>query len=249
MPAPALRSAAAALTLATASLFAGGCDLIDAFTDPGETLVTVFANHHATPENGAVPDRGGAGEVRVFDTDEGWTINLTEGVITTRGVTLHGCNGSQTEVDMYFGAHAEDLCSADLDRRTVGGVELSAQDICGMTVHYGAFAADTDEAPATMEAGRVDGSTVFLAGFAEKNGEVVEFEVHTPAAIDVFEDFSDSPRGPVRIKGDEPFPVELTVTKTYDRFFDGVDFTALDADDLGRQAEAILELETRVQAP
>ena len=248
MPAPAPRSAAAALALATASLFAGGCDLIDAFTDPGETLVTVFANHHATPENGAVPDRGGDGEVRVFDTDEGWTITLIEGVVTTRGVTLHGCNGSQTDIDMYAGAHAEDLCTADLDRRTVGGIEVNAGDICGMTVHYGAFAAETDEAPAAMEPGRVDGATVFLAGFAEKNGELVESEVNTPADIDVFEDFASSPRGPLRIKGDEPFPVELTITKTYDRFFDGVDFTALNTADLARQSEAILELETRVQA-
>ena len=37
---------------------------------------------------------------------------------------------------------------------------------------------------------------------------------------------------PVRVTGDEDFPVELTLAKTYDRLFDGIDFGAADEADL-----------------
>ncbi len=236
----------AALALAAAALLSGGCDLIDALSDEGDTLVTVFSNHHATPMDGLVPDRGGDGELRVFENDEGWTVHLTDGLITTRGVTLQRCDGSETPIEFYFGSVAEDLRSADLERRTLGGTEVGAGDLCGVTIHYGPFSAETDNAPEQMDAEDVDGLTVLLEGYAERGDDLIPFEIEVESPTDVFTDLSERPGGPLRISGDEAFPVELTVSKTYDRFFDGVDFESLSNEDLARNALAVLELETRI---
>ena len=236
----------ASLALAAASLLSGGCELIDALTDEGDTLVTVFATHHATPTDGFVPDRGGDGELRVFENDEGWTVHLTDGLITTKGVTLHRCDGAEMPIEFYFGSVAEDLRSADLERQTLGGTPVGAGELCGVTIHYGPFSADTDDAPGEIDEAEMDGLTIFLRGYAERGDETIPFEIAVESPADVFTDLSDRPGGPLRIKGDEPFPVELTVSKTYDRFFDAVDFGTLTDEDLSQNAHAVLELETRI---
>ena len=238
----------ASLALAAAALLSGGCDLIDVLSDEGDTLVTVFSNHHATPTDGFVPDRGGDGELRIFENDAGWTVHLTGGLVTTKGVTLHRCDGSQAPIEFYFGSIAEDLRSADLERRTLGGTEVGAGELCGLTTHYGPFSAQNDDAPGEMDEARMDGITLFLEGYAVRGDETIPFEIAVESAADVFTDLSDRPSGPLKIKGDEDFPVELTVSKTYDRFFDGVDFGTLTDEDLSQNALAVLELETSVEA-
>ena len=50
---------------------------------------------------------------------------------------------------------------------------------------------------------------------------------------------------PLHVDPDAPFPDELTITKTYDRYFDGLDFTALDGVDVTQQLGAALEDHTR----
>jgi len=231
----------ATLALAAASLLSGGCDLVDALAPAGGTLITVFANHQATTENGTVPDRGGAGELRVFENDLGWTVHLAEGLVTTTGVTLERCDGRTAPVDFYFGTVAEDLRSADIDRRTLGGAEVGKGSFCGMVVHYGPFSAATDQPPSQMDPSKLDGATVYLTGFAQRGEERVRFEIAAPKPVDVFVDLSSHP---IDISGNEAFPVEVTVTKVYDRFFDGVDFADSEQEDLVANATAMLELET-----
>ena len=51
---------------------------------------------------------------------------------------------------------------------------------------------------------------------------------------------------PLAISAEEPFPVDLTLSKTYDRFFDGIDFDGFDSADMDANIMAVLELETRV---
>jgi hypothetical protein len=238
-------------TIAGLGLIAStGCDFIDAFKPgSGQTVVNVFSTHHATPENGIVPDRGGDGEARVFENDEGWTITLTMGYVTTQGATLHRCDGNEMPVDVYFGSLAEDLSRADLERLTIGGTEVGRTDLCGMTVHYGPFDDATDERPHGVDSEDLDGSTLVLAGFARRGEDTVPFDIRSDASLDVHLDLSVAANGdPVRVTGDEDFPVELTLAKTYDRFFDGVDFGAMDSADMPEQALALLELETRVEA-
>lgn len=231
-----------ALTALTAL---SGCDqLFDALGEDSSTVVNVFATHHATPTDGLVPDRGGDGEVRVFDNDEGWTVNLTEGFVTISGVTLDRCDGMAMPVDLYLGSVPENLKQADLDRISVGGTEVGAAEFCGMTVHYGPYNAESDPSPEGIEAEAIDGTTVHLKGFAERGEAQVQFEVEVAERLDVHIDLAQ----PLRVTGDEPFPLEITLAKTYDRFFDGVDFDDVDELDLEAHVTAILELETRVEA-
>jgi hypothetical protein len=227
-----------------------GCEFFDAFDpDAGQTIVNVFSTHHATAENGVVPDLGGEGEARVFDNDEGWTVHLGKGYVTTHGVTLHRCDGDVMAIDPYFGALAEDLSAADLARLTVGGVEVGPVEFCSMTVHYGPFDAASGELPSGAQPDDVDGVTLVLAGWATHGEDSVPFEIRSDASLDVHLDLSVAANGdPVRVTGDEDFPVELTLAKTYDRFFDGIDFDTIAEADLAPQTLALLELETRVAA-
>ena len=237
------RTLATTLGLVTA-LLGSGCDLIDAFEDEGKTQVQVFTTHHATSEDGQMPVLGGDGEQRVFQSDEGWTITLTEGYVVTSGVTLIGCDGATRELDLYWGALAEDLNVEDLELASVGSVQSGPGEYCGMTVHYGPFDAETsDVEPRSAE---VDGATIFLAGAAERDGEIVPFQIRATGSLDVDLDLNAELGQPLRITGNENFPVELTLSKTYDRFFDGIDFSAMGELDMATQTLAVLELETRV---
>ncbi len=228
-----------------------GCeDFFDAFKPgTGRTLVHVFSTHHATPENGVVPDRGGDGEVRVFDNDMGWTVHLANAIVTTRAVTLERCDGNAMAVDPYFGSFAENFTSEDLGRSTIGGVQLGRSELCSMTVHYGPFDATTDEAPEDVDPDDLDGATLLVTGWATRGEDTVPFAFESSASLDVHLDLSVMADGePVRVTGDEAFPVELTLAKTYDRLFDGVEFDTAEEADLVAGTLAMLELETRVLA-
>jgi hypothetical protein len=221
-----------------------GCDLLD-LDGEGETLVQVFSTHHASPEDGIHPDRGGQGEDRVFETDEGWTVMLESGYITTSGVTLHECEGGSTPIDLFWGDVAEDLNQTDLGLSTVGSLEVGPSEFCSVTVHYAPFQESAPEVrPRAAEA---EGATVWLSGVAGKDDVWVEFSIRATQAVDVRLDLRPGNGGqPLRITGEENFPVELTLSKTYDRFFDGIDFAAMGELDMKAQSLAVLELETRV---
>lgn len=221
-----------------------GCDLLDLGPE-GKTVVQVFATHHASAQDGMLPNFGNEGEDRVFETDEGWTVILKSGYITTNGVTLHRCEGQSQPVELYWGDVAEDLNQQDLDLATVGDIEVGPSEFCSMTVHYGPFSDSAPEVrPRTNEA---MGATIWLAGTAGRDGEWVDFQIRSTESIDVDLDLRPSHGGlPLRVTGEENFPVELTLSKTYDRFFDGIDFEALTDLDMSAQSIAVLELETRV---
>lgn len=224
-----------------ASVAASGCELFDGLQKKS-TMVHVFATHHATPEDGTIPDRGGDGQYRVFDTDDGWTVTLVQGYVVTSGITLHRCDGRQETVDLFRGTIVEDIRSTDLGLSTVGGVEVAPGDFCAMTVHYGLVQDEAGGAEA-----EVDGATVYLHGVAKRDEELVPFDISAQATIDVELDLSTLDDGaPLHVSGDEHFPVELTLSKTYDQFFDAVDFTEMATLDMGEHVLAVLEGVTRV---
>lgn len=226
-----------------ASIATAGCELgvLDDLQERS-TMVHVFATHHATPEEGSIPDRGGDGQHRVFDTDDGWEITLVKGYVVTTGITLHRCDGTQKSLDLFRGTIVEDIRSTDLGLSTVGGTELRAGTLlCAMTVHY----APLDETGADAD---IEGATVYLHGVAKRGDEeMVPFEIRAHGPLDVELDLSTiQDGGPLEVTGKEHFPIELTLSKTYDQFFDAIDFTEMAQLDMGEHVLAVLEGVTRV---
>ena len=239
--------AAAALCLLPAL---GACSLLDGLEDDG-SLVNVFVSHHATPRDGEFPNYGTEENPRVFTNDQGWEITLAEAYVTIIGVDVVACSGNATNVDLYWGPCAEDFIKTqDANVVGVGGVQVGAANYCGMTVGFGPFdfeaAEDGDSAHELPDNELVDGTTVYLRGVAEKDGEMVQFEWSTSKTIIVPLDISTlEAGGPVKIKHNENFPKDLTIGKTYDTFFSGIDFANYTDADLAATVESSLELDTR----
>lgn len=229
----------------------GGCDALQ----PGGALLYVFSTHHATPEDGGFPARGEDDQPRVFQTDEGWTVTLVESYITIEQVTIVSCSGNAYPLSMFWGPCPEDLRVEDLQTLTVAGRKVEPGDYCELVVDYGRYrmpeiepgSEDTRHEVPQNES--VDGATVYLRGGAAMNAEdaPIEFELRGTQTQSVALDLSTIEDGsPLRIDHTEDFPKELTISKTYDRFFDGVDFAGFDEDDVEDELDEILEDETRV---
>ena len=217
--APMTRSLAAllpAVLLPTLTL-ATGCDLLDQLnTHSG--IVDVFATSHGTPdEEGNLPARNG--QQLIFVNDLGWEIFVDEAYITTAGVSLQACAGDTFDVQMYWGPLAEDVgLTADSEHTGLGGVRVESGTFCEMIVDYAPVAEEVDNPEAV-------GATVFLTGSALKDGQHVDFVWRSEIAVEVEVDISTIDDGkPFEISDTQAVPDKLTVSKSYDRFFDGVDF-------------------------
>jgi hypothetical protein len=234
---------------------ATGCEL-----DEGGALVHVFSTHHATPEDGLFPDRGDTDQPRVFETDLGWTITLVESYVTTTAISLIRCDGTAHDLNMFWGPCPEDLRGKDLERLTVAGLKASPGQYCGLEVVYGPYDLPSDDDDddddahqvrhATPKSEAMLGSSIYLRGAARMgpDDELIPFELRFADEASVLLDLSelDGEQSPMRVNQKENFPKELTVSKTYDRFFDGIDFENFDASELTERLGDVLVLETRV---
>ena len=229
---------------------ASGCEL-----EEGGALVHVFSTHHATPENGVFPDRGTEDMPRVFDNDLGWEITLVNSYVTTVGMTMYRCDGTPLELNMFWGPCPEDLHLRDLERLTVAGLKASPGRYCGLEVTYGPYElpSEEDDDPlvrhATPKNTEMVGSTIYMRGGARMgDGDYIPFELRFRDEVSVELDLSelDGVDSPMKVNHKENFPKELTVSKTYDRFFDGIDFENFDQAALEASLGDILAVETRV---
>jgi hypothetical protein len=199
-----------------------GCDFLDSLGQ-SSVIVDMFATSHGTPDaEGLMPERNG--QQLVFANDMGWDIFLDHAYVTTTALSLHSCSGERFDVEMYWGALAEDIpAHGDYEVLGVGGVRANEGSYCSLEVEYGPAEGGLDVAEAI-------GSTVYLAGTAVKGEQMVDFVWKTELAIAVDVDLA-------AIDGGEPFQIgdsefvnkKLTVAKAYDRFFDGVDFAEIDS--------------------
>ena len=214
-------------TLAASS----GCffeELVDGLNERSG-VVDVYTTSQSTPDHeGNMPARNG--KQLVFKNDMGWDVFVNVGYVTTSGVTLQGCDGESFDVEMYWGALAEDMTStADADTAGVGGVRALSGTYCDLRVVYGpAEDADADVAL---------GTTVYLSGSAVKGDSHVDFVWSSAIEVDTTIDISDLESGePFTISREQYVSKKLTVSKAYNRFFDGVDFSQAlsqaDIDDL-----------------
>jgi hypothetical protein len=228
-----------------------GCEL-----DEGGALVHVFSTHHATPEDGIFPDRGAEDMPRVFDNDLGWTITLVESYVTTVGMTMYRCDGTPLDLNMFWGPCPEDLRLRDLERLTVAGLKAKPGHYCALEVTYGPYELpdpddEEDDAVrhATPKSTSMLGSTVYMRGAARmEDGDSIPFELRFRDEVSVMLDLSqlDGEDLPMKVNHKENFPKELTVSKTYDRFFDGIDFEDFDQAALAESLGDVLAVETRV---
>lgn len=230
------------VALPLAATFAlSGCDFFD-FEDGGG-LVNVHTTHHGTPEGGQFPERPAPDRIE-FTNDEGWDILLSEALVATEAVRLEECGGSEQAIDMYFGTVPESLIRKDCDLLGLGGALIPEGRYCGATVTYAPYVADENPDGYDNPHADADGSTVFLKGVARKGEQEVFFEISTDAAFDVSVELDV----PIKINEDHIGNEDVTLSKTYDRFFDGVDFNEIDALDADTVLPSVLEFETRVTA-
>ncbi len=222
----------------------------------GGELVTIFATHHATPEGDEFPLRGDDMQPRIFELEDGWELTLAESYVTIASTTLVSCSGEEHSLRMFWGPCPEDLRRADLEVLTVSGLKVPPGDYCELRVGYAPYQMPViDEETMTRHViptiEDVDGDSVFLRGIAQRGEageESVPFQLENGEDFEVTLDLRDieGSGNPLTIQRGQNFPTELTVTKTYDRFFDGVDWENFDEELLEDTIDEVLADQTRV---
>jgi hypothetical protein len=167
----------------------------------------------------------------------GWQVFINDAYVTTSAVTLLACDGERYDVEMYWGAMAENVGqTADTEVAGLGGVRANSGTYCDVLVAY-APTQETDDAMAM-------GSTVLFIGSAVKGDQHVDFTWRSDVELEVEVDISEVAAGqPFSISEQENFSKKLTISKSYNHFFDGVDFAeALSQDDIEALiADSLLE--------
>lgn len=206
-----------ALALVPLVAFSTGCqDFFDQLTQRSG-IVDVFVTAHSTPDAEGKPASRN-GQQLYFTNDMGWEVYIDEGFVTTAGVTLVDCGGEETDVEMYWGAQAENLAdTADKDINGVGGVRALSGDYCALEVEYGP--AEDSMSDAAM------GATAFFTGSAVRGDEHIDFVWRSEVQVETEVDISKAEFGqPFHISETQNFAKQLTVSKAFNHIFDGVDF-------------------------
>ena len=239
-----LRTTAAAVACAALPA-ATGCGLFG----PEEVRVDIFSTHFGAPINGIIPDYGADGGPRRWTNEEGWKIDLLDGYVVITAASVVDCDGVEHPMDLSFGPVVEHLLFTDRDVITFGTTKVEEGELCKVIVEYGPYRAED----AAMVASpfpiptKVDleGKSVFLSGVATLGEEKVGFMLASSASQTVEVD--------LRAPGGGPAPYALsasgsggrvTVAKTYDAFFRGVDFATADLDALAGELVARIAAET-----
>ena len=233
----------------------GGCELFGS----GDTVTAINAAHHAgRNEDGVLPNYGEPDQSRVFTNDLGWTITLSDGFVVTTGVRIETCDGESIELEMPFGPFPEYWLDRDKNVTDFARSPLAEGEYCTLTINYGPYLAETaatavDVPFAVKSAESVEGVMLSLSGYADRDdgmGGVFtrSFMLRSAESVSVSLPLGElsSKGGPFKVSGDEPNRLNLTVGKTYDQFFAGVDFDAFDQAALEAELPRLLEEQTRV---
>ncbi len=229
------RSSAGVRLLLALALASGGvgCGFFEITNDIG---ISVFAAHHPRrADDGSFPEYGFDNLPRTWINDAGWEINLTEGYIVITGAKLIACDGTEYPISTPFGPLPEYINSTDFDVTVVGSVTIPEGDYCELSVDYGPYRAEavgmaTEEAHVVASGRDLEGITIFLAGRAIKDDMVVDFALQSgESRTSVFELRVADGTPEVFEVMNEGGALKATIGKTYDRFFDGIDFATYDA--------------------
>lgn len=234
-----------------------GCDLLG----DGETVTAINAAHHAARnEAGVLPNFGDPEESRIFTNDLGWTINLSDGFVVTTSVSIESCDGETVVIEMPFGPFPEYWRDQDKNVTDFARGPLAEGTYCKLTVEYGPYLAATAAMAAdapfpVQDAARVEGATLTLTGYAEHDdgmGGLItrSFALRSAQTVRVTLPLDKlGPKGGQwKISGDEANRVNLTVGKSYDQFFAGVDFASFDPAAFEAELPRLLREQTSVVA-
>lgn len=199
------------------------------------TKVSLAISHHGMRVNGMLPNYGAPDEARVFSNELGWEVSLQEAVIVMTAAQIESCAGESFDFQLPYGPFPEYQLAQDQDLVDFAMVDLPEGSYCKLRVEYGryqaALAEQAFDVPYTLKGhAPIEGLTVYLAGTAKQpEGEAVNFGFSTGNTEIVELDLSASEDGrPFTITAKEPGGKTLTVAKTYDAFFRGLDFSAYD---------------------
>jgi hypothetical protein len=225
--------------LALASLLtiaSSGCTLFS-----GESVATVrfFTTHAGTPDEMGYPNYGEMGTTRVFMTEDGWLISLSEVYVTTSEVHMIRCGEPKgTPIEMFWGPCAESyIATNDLESLPLGAITIEDGEFCQIEVAFGPYVPPPggDEHVAVPNEA-IHGKTFVVTGTARRGeGPTLEeypFTIESEQLVRTALDVSKIDAGkPLRLE-DEQFPRDLTIVKAYDHFFDGIDFASATPQDL-----------------
>lgn len=220
--------------LLVAVMLGSGCELFQK-----SSQVSLAISHHGMRlESGMLPDYGPPDAARVFSNDMGWEVTMSEAVIVTTSAQIESCDGETFAFSMPYGPLPEYQLDRDKDLIDFASATLPEGTYCTLRIEYGRYqaaaAAAADDTPYALQGyAEIEGLTVYLAGTAEDvggmTGEVVNWGFKTANTAIVEIDISELDGGqPFTITGDEPGGRALTVAKTYDAFFRGLDFKSYD---------------------
>lgn len=215
---------------------AAACDVLSGA--PVQTVVNA-AHHAARGEDGTLPNYGDPENPRIFTNDTGWTITLVEGFVVTTSARIETCDGEAVTLGLPFGPLPEYFLDQDINVVNFAALDLDPAEYCTLIIEYGRYqstvAAMAEDMPfPVQDRALIEGATIYLAGYADKpdgmGGLITKnFGFRSDQTVRVDLDISKLEDGePWRIRGDEPGMRALTVLKTYDEFFKGIDFEDYD---------------------
>ncbi len=212
-----------------------GCDAFEAIQsfEEDSNLIEILATHHGTPEAGVFPMLGIHDGPRTFENDLGWTISLAAGYAVVTGASITSCKGVEIQLDAIWGHFPEDFTYQDLDTTVVASKRVDAGLYCELHMTLGPYDPNITGPSGSQfdrpDDAEVEGATVYLKGFAEKGEQQIAFELWSRETFVVDLDISTiaADGEPIRVEK-ENFSEKITVSKAYDRIFDGVDFATYD---------------------
>jgi hypothetical protein len=231
-----------------------GCRaLIDLIDGDSVSTVRVFATHAGTPDEDGFPHYGDSDTTRVFHNDMDWQLSLSEIYVTTTEVRLVRCSASTgTEIEMFWGACPEDFVRTnDGESIALGGVTISDGEFCRLDVTFAPYIPEdcSSEQP-SLDNPMIEGNTILITGIARRGTapdlEEIPFQLVSDATITARIDLSTFENGGPLTLDKENVARDLLILKTYDTFFNGVDFATASAVDIEAAVLAGLELDTRV---
>lgn len=213
--------------------------------------VRLFATHAGTPSDDGFPDYGDSVTTRVFTNDTGWQLSLAEVYVTTAEVRLVECAAQSGDaIEMFWGACPEDFIGADdRDSLALGAVTISDGDYCRVDVTFGPYVPSEQSADhLNPENSMIVGNTILIIGTARRGEgtelEEVPFTIVSDEVVIAQANIAEIENGgPLRLE-DENFPRDLTILKTYDSFFDGIDFSVATEEEIEAAVLAALEHDT-----